>query len=225
MGTTKEERSPEHFVIQEWKKYSQAGQDGVVASIFNAIGTTNKYFVEFGAGDGLHLSNTANLRLHEGWKGLLMDMEPKADIVMWETITAENIQGILLKHKVPKVFDYLSIDMDGMDWWVWRAIIMFWPRVVSIEFNSKWKWDESFTVRYDPGHLWDGTDYYGASLAALHKLGGRKGYQLVHIVENLDAFFIRTDCLGPFASEAPQDLLPNPISCFPPSEKSWKRVT
>jgi len=214
---------------QRSKKYSQGGQDGVVEYLFRTIGTTNKFFVEFGAGDGLHLSNTANLRLNEGWTGLLMDADPLASLpavdVKKEMVTPENIERLLCKYKAPYQFDYLSIDIDGMDWWVWRAIILYWARVVSIEFNSKFAWNESFTVRYDPNHVWDGTDYYGASLAALHKLGGRKGYQLVHIVDNLDAFFVRNDCMGSLSPKTPQDLLPEPIVCFPVSDKSWKAVT
>ena len=217
-------------MIKEFKKYSQAGQDGVIESIFKAIGTTNKYFVEFGAGDGLHLSNTANLRLHHYWEGLLMDEDPCARLgfpvvaVKKEKVTAENVQNLFKKYKVPRSFDFLSIDIDGMDFWVWRAIIMYWPRVVSIEFNSKFRWDESFTVHYDPDRIWDGTDYYGASLAALHKLGRMKGYRLVHIVENLDAFFVRTDCMGPLPSKTPQDLTSGPQPCFPASSKPWKAV-
>lgn len=215
-------------MIREYKKYSQAGQDGVIESIFNAIGVTNKFFVEFGAGDGVHLSNTANLRLHQGWTGLLMDAAAPPynnGLVQQERITIENAQNLFFKYKVPRAFDYLSIDLDGLDWWVWRSITVFWPRVVSIEFNSKFRWDESFTIRYDPDHVWDGTDYYGASLSALHRLGTRKGYQLVHIVENLDAFFVRNDCLGPLATKRPEELLPEPIICFPESTRKWKQVT
>ncbi len=57
----------------EQQVYSQCGEDGVIAEIFERIGTTNKFFVEFGSKNGLLLSNTANLRLHAGWTGLLMD--------------------------------------------------------------------------------------------------------------------------------------------------------
>ena len=57
----------------ERRVYSQGGEDGVISRIFECIGTTNRFFVEFGAWDGHHLSNTANLRLHGGWSGLLLD--------------------------------------------------------------------------------------------------------------------------------------------------------
>ena len=66
-----------HHVHRHHKKiYSQKGQDGVIEYIFNNIGTTNQYFIEFGfnaqtmfGGTG---PNTANL-YKNGWKGLLLD--------------------------------------------------------------------------------------------------------------------------------------------------------
>jgi len=60
------------LAAHERRVYSQFGEDGVIERIFECIGTTNRYFVEFGASDGITLSNTANLRLNHGWSGLLM---------------------------------------------------------------------------------------------------------------------------------------------------------
>ena len=59
--------------------YSQCGEDGVLGRIFDVIGSRSRYFVEFGAWDGQHLSNTANLRLNHGWQGLLMEGSDHAD--------------------------------------------------------------------------------------------------------------------------------------------------
>lgn len=197
----------------ERQVFSQAGQDGVLEHIFDIIKTTNQFFVEFGAGDGVRLSNTANLRINWGWQGLLMDANPfipTPQVVKREFITAENVNDILRKYLVPYEFDYLSIDIDGNDYWVWKAIACK-PRVVSIEFNSNFPHDVSVTMPYNPNHVWDGTAYYGASLAALTKLANHKGYSLVHIVSNLDAFFVRNDCLTGLEAKTPQELLPMPI--------------
>lgn len=227
------------MVWLERKVFSQAGQDGIIEYLFEVIGTTNKFFVEFGAGDGLHLSNTANLRMNKGWTGLLMDEEVGFEIaeemaiengrrmpyVFKEHVTAENIQNLFHKYKVPFTFDFLSIDIDGNDYWVWKAIKKWWPRVVSIEFNSNFGPKESVSVPYDPDHKWDGTSYYGASLRALEKLGGIKGYALVHRVLNLDAFFVRKDCLHGLLRRSAEELLPSPMPCFEPTrDREWVKV-
>ena len=77
----------------EWKVHSQGGEDGVLEEIFRCIGATTRFFVEFGAWDGMHLSNTANLRLAHGWTGLLMEGSDRADgqIVRRERVDAENV--------------------------------------------------------------------------------------------------------------------------------------
>ena len=145
--------------------YSQSGEDGTLAHLFDRIGTTNRFFVEFGAKDGQSISNTANLRLHHGWQGLLMDGDPAesaegaesveaaesaegiefaapnlhadetAARVRKEIITGENINELLARYHVPKSFDLLSIDIDGNDYWVWKALEGYLPRVVLIEYN------------------------------------------------------------------------------------------
>ena len=40
---------------------SQRGEDGIIMEIFETVGRTNEYCVEFGAWDGKHFSNTWNL--------------------------------------------------------------------------------------------------------------------------------------------------------------------
>ena len=177
--------------------HSQGGEDGVLERIFECVKTTNRYFVEFGAKDGLELSNTANLRLHEGWQGLLMEGEgPVADGVVQEFITAENINELFARHGVPKDFDLLSIDIDGNDYWVWRALSDFRPRVVIVEYNIYFQLDDPRTIPYEPGRIWDATGYHGASLAALRKLGVEKGYSLVHTDSWMpNAIFVSSDLL------------------------------
>lgn len=50
---------------------SQIGQDVLVTSILN--GKRNGYFVEFGATNGIDLSNTHLLETHFGWNGILAE--------------------------------------------------------------------------------------------------------------------------------------------------------
>ncbi len=176
------------------KRYSsQNGEDGIIQAIFTVIGETNRFFVEFGVEDGA-VCNTRRLR-RRGWEGLQMDPhDPPHPGVQREFVTAENIEILLDKYQVPHEPDLLSIDVDGNDWWIWKAIVSRRPRVVTIEYNATIPPPESRTIAYDPGFRWDRTDYFGASLEALARLGLSKGYALVGCdSRGVNAFFVRTD--------------------------------
>lgn len=176
-------------------EFSQNGEDGIINAIFGMIGTTNKYFVEFGAEDGMQC-NTRYLYLKRGWRGLLMDgsYENEAINLRREFITVENIELLFVKYGVPKDIDLLSIDVDGNDYWVWQAIKNYHPRVVVIEYNACFPWKESKTIPYKPSFVWDRTDYYGATLQALNHLGNEKGYTLVATDSSgTNAFFVMNE--------------------------------
>jgi hypothetical protein len=196
----------------ERKIYSQNGEDGVLSAIFTTIGTTNRTFVEFGCGDATEC-NTAYL-LEQGWQRLLMDSggasrNPKATIQQ-EMITAENINALFAKHAVSHSFDLLSIDIDGNDYWVWRAITAH-PRVVVIEYNAHVPPQESRVIVYDPSFRWNGSDYYSASLRALAELGWQKGYTLVYCERTgTNAFFIANDALPPAFTPPPLESIFRP---------------
>jgi len=158
--------------------YAHGGEDRICRRLFAEIGSGSKTAVEFGAHDGLYKSNTAYFHIVEGWRCFLFDAEPRSDFVMRAQITAENINEVFEQAGVPKDLDLLSIDIDGNDLWVWKALT-YQPRVVVIEFNPKWSPRRCRTIPYDANRgLWDQTDYYGASAGALVKLGAEKGYAL-----------------------------------------------
>ena len=178
---------------------SQNGEDGILEAIFAKIGTTNKYFVEFGSGNASEC-NTVYLSRWSRWSGLWMDATniDAQGRVKQERVTADNIQGLFAKYRVPKAFDLLCIDIDGNDYWVWKAITDYDPRVVVIEYNGTIPPDVSKTIPYDPSFQWDrATDYFGASLLALQKLGHEKGYALVGCDSTgANAFFVKRSLVG-----------------------------
>lgn len=185
----------------EKKVFSQNGEDGVIEKIFSLIGTTNRYYVEFGVQDGAEC-NTRNLRENYGWTGLMMDggFSNPAINLQKEFITAENINQLFEKYNVPAEFDLLSIDIDFNDFYVWRAISSYFkPRVVVIEFNVRHLPGEDKVVVYNPFYMWDGSDYHGASIQALYKLGRQKGYSLVYQERTAtNIFFVRNDIVEKF---------------------------
>jgi hypothetical protein len=191
----------------ERKVHSQNGEDGVIEAIFSEIGVTNRYFVEFGCHEAEECN--AALLLEQGWQGLLMDgggvsKNPRA-VVRKEFIRAENINNLFRKYEVPQAFDLLSIDIDGNDYWVWRAITPYRPRVVIIEYNAHFPPSESRVIIYDPKFMWTATDYFGGSLRAMKELGEEKRYTLVYCEgTGANAFFIANEAL-------PTGFRPRPI--------------
>ncbi|MDD5623506.1 MAG: hypothetical protein PHI23_02225 [Candidatus Peribacteraceae bacterium] len=176
----------------ERREFSQNDEDGIIHAIFAMIGVTNRYYVEFGAEDGVQC-NTRALRLFRGWQGLLLDGEHEDPAINLHRafITVENIEELFRQYAVPAAPDILSIDIDGNDYWVWKAITHWRPRVVIIEYNAHIPPEESRTIPYDPRFLWDKTDYYGASLLALKRLGEQKGYALIGTdPHGVNAFFV-----------------------------------
>jgi hypothetical protein len=163
------------------KHCSQYGEDGVIECLLEIVGVTNKFYVEIGAGSGEEC-NTRWLR-NNGWSGVMLDRDHSNPALglHQEFVTAENINELLAKYAVPTVFDMLSIDIDGNDYWVWKAVLArFRPRVVVIEFNAALPSNLAVTMPYDPLHRWAGQPYVGQSLLAAKKLGAQHGYSLVY---------------------------------------------
>jgi len=203
------------FEDVEFRAFSQNGEDGILHLLFSILGTTNRRCVEIGVGSGLEC-NTANLIVNHGWEGLLFDGNQAAikrgqefynncrDTFVWPPqlvpawITANNINELITKQGFSGEIDLLSIDIDGVDYWIWKAITCIQPRVVVVEYQDIWGPDRAVTVPYSDNFQADfgkhGPDYAGASLAAFVKLGKSKGYRLVGVQRyGFNAFFVRND--------------------------------
>jgi hypothetical protein len=181
-----------------WREHSQNGEEGIIDAIFRGIGETNRYLVDIGAGDGEHLSNTLSL-LECGWRGVRFDVNPEQDVLPLR-VTAENICQELAAHDVPREFDFLSLDIDGVDWYVLRSVLReYQPRAFVCEFNHSKPCDPPTAVKYDPALAFKYSDYYSASLGAYIMLAESRGYALVHCLA-YNAFFVRRELL-------PQDFV------------------
>ena len=179
---------------QEQKiKYSQNGEEYRLEYIFDHIGTTNKVFVDIGAWNGEHLSNTKLFR-EKGWLGVLIDGKDYAGIYK-SFVTKENILNTLSKFNIPEEFDLLSIDIDGNDYWILREILTKpRPRVIVSEFNSEFPPTESKTIEYDPQFQFGKPDdYYGYTYGAGVKLAEEFGYTIIYQQSNMNLFYLRND--------------------------------
>lgn len=175
------------------KRYAQFGEEAIFDYIFENIGTTNKFLIDFGASSlNLGLSNSKYL-LEKGWKGLLMDGNSDGNpLIKQEFITAENICQLFQKYFTPKIFDLLSIDIDGNDVWVLEKILLggYRPRVIINEFNGCLPVGCNKVIKYNPNHSWGENDYYGGSFEAFKTLCNKFNYTLVHQIATTNMIFI-----------------------------------
>lgn len=180
------------------KAYSQFGEESFIGHIFNNIGTTNKYFVDLGAGDGVNLSNTKFFKDTYGWTGLMVDADNKGnDEVKQHFINDSNIIDILQKYDVPEEFDFLSIDVDGNDYWILDRILNdYKPRLIIAEFNGTIPVGVKKVMEYNENHTWGNDDYYGASFEAFKHLGLLHEYSTIFSYASTNIYLLRKDLLS-----------------------------
>ena len=144
--------------LREFKQniHSQFGEDGVILEILRRIDTAissftlDRWCVEFGAWDGISGSNPYNLIRNFGYRGVLIEPEDAkfkglvsnlADSKHYkikEYVGLEftnKLDSILHRTEIPYNFDFLSIDIDGMDFYIWKSLENYRPKIVCIEFN------------------------------------------------------------------------------------------
>lgn len=201
-----------------FKCFSQTDEDGILLYIFSLIGSGNKLCLELCAGDGIEC-NTANLIVHHGWHGLLVDADedsvvrgndfyrrnphtyvyPPKFIHSW--VTRDSVNDLVRDNGFEGEIDFLSLDMDGVDYWIWDALTVVQPRVVLVEYQDIIGPDKALTVPYDENfNAYEHSitrgmpNFCGASLLAFAKLAKTKGYRLVGCNRyGYNAFFVRND--------------------------------
>jgi hypothetical protein len=177
--------------------FSQFGEDGVTAEILRRIGAREQTCIEFGAWDGLHLSNTAHLWKALGWQALLIEGHPDryrelvANTRPFPRVTTlcrmvtpagpGSLEHLLTESGFPRDIDVLSIDIDGDEIYVLEGLTHIRPRLIVIEFNPTIP--AHLEVRQQRG------EYFGASALAIAKVARGKGYRLAHATQ-VNLFFV-----------------------------------
>lgn len=221
-----------------FRVFSQYEEDGKLLFILAMLGMEHKTFIEIGSDDGIN-SNCANLALNFGYRGLFLDGNEKAikrgrkfyskyphpwmDAPRFTCakVNAENINDLVKEAGLTGEIDVLSIDIDGNDYWVWKALEQVTPKVVIIETHVEFGMRD-IVVPYDPNYVFPGKHpvYHGASPIAMQKLGKQKGYRLVG-ANDLGFNFI-------FVKEGyAEDVLPevslDSVLAHPSVKESWSR--
>jgi hypothetical protein len=201
--------------------HSQNGEDGIISELLNRLNLKNpsdRWCVEFGAWDGIHLSNTFAL-VEGGWKAVYIEgQESRFQALIKTTKKYPNIfpirafvsrysneenslDRLLADTSVPKSFDLLSIDIDSYDSDVWESLVNYFPKIVVIEINSL----------VPPGIYWrHGVRTAGNTFSETLKVGIKKGYTLVCHTGNL--IFVKNELM--YHLDFPTKFVKNPELLF-----------
>lgn len=178
-----------------FNRFSQFGEDGIIKKIFEILPIEFKVCVEFGAWDGFHFSNAANLWTN-GWKAILIESDPPKFSLLIENVKGYDcycinktvgchgsrlLDNILIRHNLPLHADFLSIDIDGDDYHVFESLEKFNPRVVCCEFNP--------TIPMHLDLVPEPGNYFGCSVLSLVRLAEEKGFKLIAMTET-NCFFV-----------------------------------
>ncbi|WP_080057933.1 NADH dehydrogenase [Spirosoma aerolatum] len=198
----------------EFKVFSQFGDDGIIQYLISHVKPRVDTFIEFGVED-YEEANTRFLLLNDNWKGLIIDGSAafidaiKASSFFWRYslkaiasfVTAENINQLLVSSGLTGQIGLLSIDVDGNDYWIWKAITAVDADIVVIEYNSVFGVERAISVPYKPDFVREQAHYsylyFGASLPALYNLALEKGYAFVGCNQaGNNAYFVKREKLN-----------------------------
>lgn len=140
--------------------YSQNGEYGIIREVIKRIGLLKGLAIEFGAADGFYCSNTADLCNEFNWIRILYDLVPTGNGVLFKDINESNVNEL-------GECDFMSIDIDGNDFNIWKAY-KWKPAIVVIEINSS----------LDPNIEFFHPDK-GSSFCTMNRLASDKGYFLL----------------------------------------------
>jgi hypothetical protein len=184
---------------------------GYIAELLPA--THNRIAVDIGAGDGVRWSNTYALFLN-GWKGLGIEFDSRKFVKLARAYkyfpevyacrnraAPHNIVSLLQSYEMPADLAVLSLDIDGNDYWVLRAILsQFRPQLIVTEINEKIPPPIRFVVKYDPNFQLR-HHFFGYSMAVLSDLCDEFDYVILRLEYN-NAFLAPKELAADRAVEA-----------------------
>jgi hypothetical protein len=177
--------------------YSNLDEQSLIRKYLDQLVVKSRYCVDIGASDGVAMSNSFAL-YKEGWGGIAVECDAgkfsslAGTYVNFRninlakcTITPENILPLLSAFDIPEGFGFLTLDIDGYDYFVLDQILTkYRPTLICAEINEKIPPPVKFTVKWKPEYTWHGDHFYGQSISQLHMLCTRHDYALVELHYN-----------------------------------------
>ncbi len=214
--------------------FTYHGEDGIIFSLLQHLNNVPHVFVDIGAGDCIK-SNCANLAFHFGWQGLFVDQDKKQLSLgkdfykkmfkkstrlkfAAEQVSAENINKIISSRGFRNEVGLLSIDIDGNDYWIWKALDVIQPRILVIEAKVEFGHRDIIVPYGEHNHHSVDPKYNGASVEAFVQLGKKKGYKLVGANrQGYNLFFVKNNEPVPAVSSAEILTDPETMGSFYPA--------
>jgi len=213
-----------------YRVYSQNGEDAVLHRLLydlDRVGSPYSHtFLEVGVSveNNCIECNTGRLA-DDGWSGKWLDEDPIDHHLARQCyLLPSTINQKFVEHEVPHDLGVLSIDVDGIDYYLWKALSDdYRPAVVIIEYNSQIKGDKPLVVPFATDARWDGTDYFGANALAMIELAHSKGYLLYSDSRHVNLFFFREDLAPSNWVEPDYKSLIGPIVAVHPSDPQHRK--
>jgi hypothetical protein len=167
--------------------YSQNGEDGIIEYIFDKMSVVKGTFIEFGAWDGKHLSNTYNLFKNKNWGGIYIEGDSNkfkdlyTNFQMFDSIDCvnayvgfeshDNLDKLITRHSAKRAFDFVSIDVDGLDYFIFEKFETYLPSVLCIEVNAGHHPEYEHKIPMEIA-----SNNVGQSMKVICDLASKKGY-------------------------------------------------
>ena len=186
----------------EFQVYSQWGEDGIIDWLVNKSPDIPKSFLEIGT-ENYKESNTRFLLINKNWDGFIIEADKssvkdiKSQRIYWRHnltientfISQNNINTIIKKNNIPRKLGLLSLDIDGVDYWILKKLSVLEPSIIICEYNSLFGQKKAITVPYKNNYIRSNEHFsnlfYGASIRAFIDLLKKRNY-----------FFIGTNSAG-----------------------------
>jgi hypothetical protein len=186
-------------------KSSNFNEEAIISDLLAKIQPKEHFYIDIGAGDGESMSNSFPL-VNAGWKGLAVEGGgmpfaklahryaefPRVHLAR-EWVTPDSVLNLLAGYGTPKEFGFLSLDIDGYDYFVLDKILSAYrPSLICTEINERIPPPLQFTVKYSPDLEWQGGPFYSQSISILEELAKKYKYSLVKLEYN-NAFLIPSE--------------------------------
>ena len=199
------------IIETDLKIYSQNGEDGIIDYLLFSLNIEKPKFIEIGVGDYSE-SNTRFFFERTSGDGLIIDIiddfekKVKENVKIWkgnlkilqQNIDANNILDTLKNNNFSQKIDLLSLDIDGIDYWILKELPKNFCKILVAEYNPYF--GDKFKITVPNIKNFNRSSYhysnlcFGASLPALIDLLKTKGMDFVgtNLFKN-NAFFVNND--------------------------------